>query len=416
MAVKNIVIVNDFGFVNGGTSQVAIDTALSLGNKNYQVFYFCSVLPIDKRLKKNQNVHVICTKQPDILSNSSRISAFFLGLWNWKSAKLFSQLLSSLSPRETVIHFHGWTKALSHSVIHQATQMRYPSIMTMHDYFIACPNGGFYNYPKQHICTLRALSLPCLLTNCDSRNYPEKCWRVARLWIQKNIAGVPDRLTDFICLSHTSQKVLIEYLPPQAKIYWLPTPVETVKTERALAEKNIFIFAIGRFSREKGFDLLAKASRELSLPVVFVGDGEEKNKLQTLNPQAQFPGWLGHQELMLRLREARALVIPSRWFETQGLVANEAASLGIPLIVSDQTAIAEQIEDGVTGIHFATNDVDDLKNKLLQLSSDEKVAQLSINLYDYFWDKYEPVDNYLAQLIEIYESVSQDQRKRLLNV
>ena len=46
--VKNIVIVNDFANTDGGAGKVAVDVALEL-SKQYNVFFFTSVKPIDVR-------------------------------------------------------------------------------------------------------------------------------------------------------------------------------------------------------------------------------------------------------------------------------------------------------------------------------------------------------------------------------
>ena len=74
-SVKNIVIVNDFGSINGGAAQVAIHTALGLAWLGYRVYYFCAVPPVDRELAANSNIQVVCTQQADLLSSGSRFSA-----------------------------------------------------------------------------------------------------------------------------------------------------------------------------------------------------------------------------------------------------------------------------------------------------------------------------------------------------
>ena len=56
-----------------------------------------------------------------------------------------------------MVHFHGWTKALSTSTFRTVKSLGLPSIVTLHDYFAACPNGGFYDYQQNAICTRRAM-------------------------------------------------------------------------------------------------------------------------------------------------------------------------------------------------------------------------------------------------------------------
>jgi len=45
-------------------------------------------------------------------------------------------------------------------------------------------------------------------------------------------------------------------------------------------------------------------------------------------PEIELMGWKSKQEIAQLCREARALIMPSRWRETFGLVALEAAMSG----------------------------------------------------------------------------------------
>jgi len=400
--IKNIVIVNDFGSINGGAAQVAINTALNLGRLGYHVYYFCAAPPIDGRLIAGMNIRVFCTKQADILSSNNRFFAIFRGLWNWKSAHLFSQLLSSLSPEETVIHIHGWIKALSHSALYIAKRKKFSVVLTLHDYFVACPNGGFFNYPQLKSCPLIALSLRCVLTNCDSRSYPQKLWRVVRGLVQKYIARIPAGIKYYISLSHKSQTTLTSYLPKNAKVFYLPSPVVTAKGQRVAAEKNCMLLGIGRFSPEKGFGLLARSSNELAKGVIIIGDGELKEELRRMNPNAIFTGWLSPEEIQENMKRARVLVFPSICHETQGLVVLEAARNGIPAIVSDSSVASELIEDNFTGVLFKNNDLEDLKNKIRLFEDDAFTQKLSQNTYEKTWSCQLSEGEYMDFLISIY--------------
>jgi len=401
-AVKNIIIVNDFGSINGGTAQVAINTALNLGQLGYHVYYFCAVPPIDDRLIACRNIRVFCTKQADILSSNNRLLAIFQGLWNLKSAQLFSQLLSTLSPAETVVHIHGWTKALSHSVLYVARRKKFSMVLTLHDYFCACPNGGFFNYPQQKSCPLQALSLQCILTNCDSRNYAQKLWRVVRGVLQKYLARVPSGIKYYISLSHKSQTIVDSYLPRNAIVFNLPSPIVTTKNQRITAEKNSLLLGLGRMSPEKGFGLLAKSSYELAKEVIFIGDGELKEELRRINPNAIFTGWLSPEEIRERMKRVRVLIFPSIWYETQGLVVSEAASQGIPAIVSDSSVASELIDDNFTGVLFKNNDLGDLKIKIRLFEDDAFTQKLSQNAYKKFWSSQLSGNEYMESLISIY--------------
>jgi len=401
----NIIIINDFGHVNGGASQVAISTALNLANRSHQLFFFCAVDPIDTELSKHPLIKVHCTYQQDILNNSNRVTSSVQGLWNSTSRQMFKNLIQTLPKNSTIIHVHGWTKALSHSVLHEAIKSNIPIVVTAHDYFLACPNGGFYNYQQEEICKLKALSAECIMSNCDSRSYIHKLWRVARGTIQKNLVGIPKQVKHFIFVSKKSKEILSPYLPEDGKTYLLPNPIETKLSPRIEAEKNKKIFAIGRLSPEKGFDKLALFAKELGLELVIIGDGFEREKLKNINPAITFTGWLTKDQLFEELTNARVVVFSSLLYETQGLVVMEAASRGIPSIVSDVTAAAEEIIDHETGILYKTNDLNDLKEKMMLISDDELVMTLSKNTYERFWKNPFTFEQYTFELEGIYNQM-----------
>jgi glycosyltransferase involved in cell wall biosynthesis len=75
-------------------------------------------------------------------------------------------------------------------------------------------------------------------------------------------------------------------------------------------------------------------------------------------------------ELNTFYRAAKVVVMPSRWFETFGVVAAEAMALGIPVIVSNLGAAAGLIDDGVEGLLFRAGDAVDLAAKMRQLWDD----------------------------------------------
>ena len=106
-----------------------------------------------------------------------------------------------------------------------------------------------------------------------------------------------------------------------------------------------FIF-VGRLSPEKGVFLFAEAAAKLGVPATFVGDGPLKEELRARFPNARLLGWQDSENVRQAMRAARALVFPSLWFEGQPLTVLEAKALGTPVIVADQCAGRDEIEDG----------------------------------------------------------------------
>ena len=75
------------------------------------------------------------------------------------------------------------------------------------------------------------------------------------------------------------------------------------------------------------------------------------------------------------LAGARALVVPSRWYEVFPRIVAEAYALGVPVIASRLGSLAEIVADGETGLHADPGDAADLARALRRLADDRDLAE-----------------------------------------
>ena len=398
----NVIIVNDYAHINGGAARVAIDSAVGLAQDGVHVAYFSAVGPIETVLEKN-GVKVTCIGQYDILTNPNRVQAVLSGIWNLRAARMMDALLRQYSPAETLVHVHGWSKALSSSPIRVAIKRGFRVVVTAHDYFLACPNGGFYNYQENKICHLTPLSTACTFTHCDKQNYSQKVWRVFRQVVQQWLGRFPGDVKYFITLSVFSEQILSPFLPVGARNFRLLNPISVEKELPVAVLENTQFAYLGRVSIEKGIELFARAATELNLDAVCIGDGPDRNRIEKEYPSLKYTGWLSSNQLYQFLKKVRCLVFPSLLYEVSPLAIPEAAAMGIPAIVSDQSAARSDVVDRVTGLWFSGGDLEDLKNKIKQCqSSSEQVASLGLAAYQKFWANPPTLDAHIDALRDIY--------------
>jgi len=400
----DILIVNDYSHVNGGASQVALGTAAALAEQGQRVTLLAAVGPIAQELAA-AGVRVTLTNQQDIKSDPVRVRAATQGIWNARAASCMREILCHCDPARMIVHVHGWTKALSSSCIHAAVEMNFPVVITLHDYFYACPNGAFFNFQRKETCKLRPLSAACLRENCDRDGYPQKLWRSVRQGIQNHMGLRHDGVRHFISLSETSETVLRPYLPPKATLYRIPNPIDVVQEEPADVGHNTEFISVGRLSAEKGLGLLARAAKELGCAVTFVGEGPSRDEINSIYPQARITGWQARNQVTNYFRSARALVFPSLWYEAQPLAVLEAAALGIPAIVPDQCAARELVEPNVTGLLFKSGDSSDLREKMAILQDPQVAERMGRAAYDCYWKNPFSMKRHLALLEDCYGSI-----------
>lgn len=358
MHPKTVLIATDFAHVNGGQAKVAIDSARLLAEAGIEVIFLAAVAPVDAALH-HPNIRLELLDQADILSDGNRLAAAARGIWNRRAARRLRALAAQCDPASTVLHCHGFIKALSASVGPVLTDGPLASVFTMHEYFLACPNGAFYDFQRNEICTRRALGADCLTTNCDARKAVHKAWRVARQAVIRGAGHLPSGLREVIYISETQRRAMAPYLAPHTRLHHVPNPVAIAAQEAApadLAERDIFLF-VGRLAPEKGGLLFAEAARRAGVRAVFVGDGPEAAMLRARYPEVDHTGWLAPDQVGAQIARARALVFPSLWYEGQPLVPIEALGRGVPVVTGAWSAAAEIVRDGVNGVICTRPDV-----------------------------------------------------------
>lgn len=374
-----IVIVSDFGHVEGGAVAVAVKTALLLASEGRKVVFFCGEGPVCEDLALS-NVETVCLDMPSINSNPSRLDAIRNGIWNSHAYESFLGLLKRGDLKDAIVHVHTWTKVLSSAVFAAATENGNPILLTVHDYFSVCPNGGFYDYNEKRICERKPMSGSCICRNCDKRSYAQKLWRVARQtrqdrWVRNNPK------VHYAFVSEYCRDILIPFLHSEYSYEVLRNPIDHLKCGDDRRGRDAFLF-IGRVSPEKGADLFCEAVTAIGAKGIVIGDGEMLAELKARYPQIEFTGWVKPEQM--RLHET-ALLTPLQMLEQ-----------GVPCIVPDRCAARDYVEEGVNGLLFKTGDVEDLKRAMLEML-DRQLSPVPIRIDD---------EEYLRNLINLYKRVN----------
>jgi glycosyltransferase involved in cell wall biosynthesis len=401
----NVVVVNDTAYVNGGAAKVAIASSIGLAKSGWDVSFFAAVGPVDPELSQCQGLTVTCNNQFEILSDPNRFRAMTQGLWNVPARQAMLKLLDDLDPDNTVVHIHLWAKALSSSVVSAAIDRKFRVVVTLHDYLYTCPSGTLFNHRKGAICNLKPMSVACLTTNCDSRNYVHKIWRTTRHTIEHSAGGFRDGSISFVALGKHSLDVIARGLPSRADVRFIPNFVDMEKPEPAVVAENEGFAFSGRLVAEKGCTLAAAAAELCGARMTFIGDGEQRDQVAEINPSSRITGWLPHAEGVKALRNSRALVFPSLWLEVQPLVILEAAANGIPVILPDCSAARDLVEDQVTGLWFRMGDAKDLAEKLTALKDPVLASRLGAASYEKYWSSPPTLARHLEKLEAFYHDI-----------
>lgn len=401
--LKNIIVVCDFAYIEGGASRVAHESAIELARRGYNVFLFSSVGPISQELQ-NSKVKVICLNQNDILHDKNRLKAIRQGIYNNYAEERFSELLNQYSNCETIIHIHTYTKGLSSAVFNVANEKGFKTVVTIHDYFLICPNGGLYIYPKHQICEKQPMSFSCIKCNCDSRNYGVKLFRVLR---QKKQNAIVWNFKDlnFIFISHFQQKQFERRKKIEKNTYFLENPINFVNRYKVDCSKNNTYLFVARITDEKGIRVFCEGIRLAKVKGIVIGQGALLEEMKQSYPEIEFTGWVDKSDMKPYLDQTRCFVFASTYYEASPLTPLEMMACGIPCIVSDKNASQDLIEDGVNGYIYDGYSPAELAQTIRKTEDNQGIDEMSKKVYEDFDINKYSVENHTNNLTNIYKDI-----------
>ena len=142
-------------------------------------------------------------------------------------------------------------------------------------------------------------------------------------------------------------------------------------------DTDVMVVCVARLVEEKALDTLLRAVTSVGPPVVLVlvGDGPERGRLETLAEQLQarvvFTGMIEWEEIVEIYVASDVFALVSRR-ETWGVVVNEAASCGLPLVLSDHVGAAHDLlRPGENGLLVQPGDVPATAAALARLARDD---------------------------------------------
>jgi glycosyltransferase involved in cell wall biosynthesis len=373
-SIDRVVVINDDCVQSGGAAAIAITSIEELRARGIPVTLITGDAGANPDLTSLE-VDVVALGGRHILEGGN--PAFLRGLYSRAIAARLSEWIAENDTPGTIYHLHNWHKFLSPSAFVPLRRVAQRLVICAHDYFLACPNGGYFHFPRGEICHRHPMGGACLLTSCDKRNYAHKLWRVARTAVRHLAMNLHGTSATVIAV-HEGMVPLLAHAIDRRAIRVLRNPASPWLPSRVAAERNHRLLFVGRIEQDKGVVHLARAARMAAAPLRMIGTGPLVSVIRCDFPEVELTGWRPKAEVAELCRDARALVMPSQMRETFGLVAIEAAMSGIPIIVSQAALISSDLERLRAGIVCDGHDVSNMANAIDRIMRDDAlVAEMS---------------------------------------
>jgi glycosyltransferase involved in cell wall biosynthesis len=328
-------------------------------------------------------------------------SASWSQSWYNKIKKMARQIKPDL------IHVHNFFPNISPAVLFAAEKANVPVVLTLHNFRLLCPLGYFFRSGRIcEDCIGKTVPWPASLHGCYRQSHAASAAVSAMIVLHKFWGTWATRVSRYIALSEFSRNTLIRGGLPADRIVVKPNFARDLAHAQSQCSSRSGALFVGRLSREKGIDTLLRAWSELAVPLDIMGDGPLENMVR----EAHLPlvHWLGRKtqnEVAAAMRRAAFIVVPSSVYENFPMTIAEAFCNGAPVVTSRMGAMAELVQDGVTGLHFNPGDARDLADKVSWAAEHPtEMYQMGRNARRLYEEKYTPDAN-LHRLRAIYSEV-----------
>ncbi len=322
-------------------------------------------------------------------------------IWNREAQKKLDALLAEFRP--DVAHLHLIYHQLSPSIIWTLVKHRIPMVMTLHDYKHISPNYNLFVRGK----VWERAPWHCVGDRCvrDSISASAVC---ALEHYVHALLGTYAKVDRYIAPS----RFLIEMSRRHGftqKITYVPQPLSPAEFAVPAYQREDYILYIGRLSHEKGVRVLLDAFAASRAPrLIVAGTGPDKDALmayaRTL-PGAEritFAGFVGGAALTELTQKARAVVVPSLWYENAPYALLEALAAGNIVVAAASGGVTERIVHGENGFLYPPQDTQKL-TRLLDALPHIDDARISANARASVANLTH--ERYYADLMAVYRDV-----------
>jgi len=401
-----ILSLNNYNYLRGGSEKVFFGEMDLLKAHGHDVVAFA----------RNTSRDIPATYShlfpKDIKTDSTKLSfkslsTLFEVVYSKTSREALQKLLKKINP--DVAHAHNIYGRLTTSVLDSLHEKKCPVVMTLHDYKLICPSYKLMSGGRVCEDCKGGKYYHAIVNKCHKDSYIASAIYSFESWFNAFLNKYKDNVCYFIAPSQFLRNKLIEFGWSAEQIVYIPNYIVSQDFIPNYGAKNYLLY-IGRLSGEKGIGTLIQAFKtvkEENVELLIVGDGPERESLVEIakaDNRIQFTGYLSGEKLAEVTQNAKAVVVPSEWYENAPISILEAFAYGKPVIGARIGGIPEMIDEGKNGLLYESGNVDELAEKINELlgSSNEYLVDLGKAARKKVEENYNP-EMHFEKLINVYQ-------------
>lgn len=300
----------------------------------------------------------------------SRIAMAAKVVYSMEARKKLAQLLDDFLP--DIAHLHCIYHHLSPAIIPLLVKAGVPTIMTAHDLKIACPAYKMLNHGGICERCKGGNLLNIVHHRCIHRSLAASVIVAVESAVHQALNTYKRHLSKVVVPSRFFIEKFVEWGWPRDKFEYIPNYVNAADFQPDYEPGDYFLY-FGRLAPEKGVATLMQATSAAGVKLKIAGTGPEEKSLHQLaaklEADIEFMGHCSGKSLHKLVTAARAVVLPSEWFENAPMSILESYAFGKPVIAANIGGIPEMVEHGDTGWLFESGQANQLAVLLAHIAA-----------------------------------------------
>ena len=342
-----ILMVNKFLYPRGGSESYMLKLGEKLSELGHEVEYF------GMYDEKNTvfNSSGMYTSNMDFHSTGqARFLYPFKIIYSVEAEKKIGRVLDEFRP--DIVHMNNINFQLTPSIIYAVKKRNIPLVQTVHDYQMICPNHLLYSFSETKPCErcVNGSKFNCFKYSCIHDSKVKSLIGVIEAKFYSFLKTYK-KVDLYICPSNfLANKLLSGSDIYSGKTFTIHNFIEKKSVVPSEIQQKPYIVFVGRLSKEKGVELLAKTAKLLpEYNFVVAGNGPDDECLKNI-PNVELRGFVSGDDLVNLMANAKLLIAPSVCFENCPLSILESHSFGVPVVTMNSGGMQELVEDGKTGV------------------------------------------------------------------
>ena len=401
-----ILMVNKFHYIVGGSETYYFALKRLLEEKGHTVIEFS--MQDERNIPSDYDRYFV--RNVDYngdMSLMNKIKSAVSIIYSTEAKKKFEELVINTKP--DIVHLHIFQHQISPSILDVIKKYDIPTVYTAHELKMICPNYKMLNHGKVCEECKGEHYWHCLKNRCVKDSLSKSLVSTIESYVHK-VRKSYDGIQKIITPSEFYKNKFIEFGVDADRVVHIPNFLDReCPAVNQRDDRNKYILYLGRLSEEKGIMTLIEAAGKTGYPTYIAGSGALRQQIEDIIHSQNIDnirmlGFISGQELIDYVGNARAVVLPSEWYENGPYSAIEALQLGRPIIGADIGGIPELVHGN--GFLYDSGNVGELvqvMRKLYSLSEEEYLT-LEKNSEKLFQENYTGQGHY-ERLMRVYEGV-----------